>query len=179
MSGRLIAVVGPSGVGKDTVMDAMIAADPRLGRVRRVITRPRTDSEDFQSVRIAEFEAMARAGAFAIWWSAHGLSYGIPSGVEAELARGRDMLANLSRGVLGQAQARFPCLQVIALTARPEVLAARLSTRGREDHDDIARRLARAGAGVPDGVPTTMIDNSGPLDGTVQAALAVLYPVRA
>ena len=92
MTGRLIAVVGPSGVGKDTVMAALVAADPRLALVRRVITRPSdAGGEDFDGVDRATFETMRDAGAFALWWSAHELSYGIPVEVDAALAAGRDM----------------------------------------------------------------------------------------
>ncbi|WP_299599897.1 phosphonate metabolism protein/1,5-bisphosphokinase (PRPP-forming) PhnN [uncultured Tateyamaria sp.] len=180
MTGRLIAVVGPSGVGKDTVMDAMFKAAPRLGLVRRVITRPATSGgEVFDGVSEATFQTMKHDGAFALSWTAHGLSYGIPTSVDACLASGQDMLANLSRGVLAQAQSRFPGLIVFALTADPDVLARRLAARGREDHADIAARLARVGAGLPDGIRATIIDNSGTLETTVQKALNALYPVRA
>ena len=180
MSGRLIAVVGPSGVGKDSVMAAMAVADQRLGLVRRVITRPGSaGGEEFDGVDEARFEAMRAGDQFALWWQAHGLHYGIPARVDAELAAGRDMLANLSRGVLVAAQARFPGLAVIALRADPAVLAARLAARGREDASDIRRRLARAGSGLPEGVCAIEIDNSADLDATVQSALAALYPVRA
>ncbi|MEO0912102.1 MAG: hypothetical protein AAFY59_03810 [Pseudomonadota bacterium] len=41
MTGRFIAVVGPSGVGKDSVMAGMAARTGQLKLVRRVITRPR------------------------------------------------------------------------------------------------------------------------------------------
>lgn len=180
MTGRLIAVVGPSGVGKDTVMEAMAKAEPSLGLIRRVITRPATSGgEVFDGVSEATFQTMKRDGAFALSWTAHGLSYGIPKTVDACLASGRDMLVNLSRGVLAQAQSRFPGLIVLALTADPDVLANRLATRGREDQTDIAARLARVGAGVPDGIKPTIIDNSGALETTIQKALNALYPVRA
>ncbi|WP_415404355.1 phosphonate metabolism protein/1,5-bisphosphokinase (PRPP-forming) PhnN [Tateyamaria sp. SN3-11] len=180
MRGRLIAVVGPSGVGKDTVMDAMVAADPRLGLVRRVITRPtEAGGEVFDGVTVPVFNAMRDAGEFALWWPAHALFYGIPTAVDAELAAGRDLLANLSRGVLVKAQARFPGLVVISLTASTDVLAERLAQRGREDREQITRRLARAGSGLPDGVDAVEIDNSADLDATVRAALGALYPVRA
>ena len=180
MTGRLIAVVGPSGVGKDTVMAALVAADLRLALVRRVITRPSdAGGEDFDGVDRATFETMRDAGAFALWWSAHELSYGIPVEVDAALAAGRDMVANLSRGVLVQAQARFAQLHVISLVARPEVLAERLAARGREDPAQIARRLARAGSGLPEGIAAQEVDNSGALSETVAAALAGLYPVKA
>ena len=51
VTGRLIAVVGPSGVGKDTLMEAMSRAEPRLALVRRVITRdPALGGEAFEAV---------------------------------------------------------------------------------------------------------------------------------
>ncbi|APX10303.1 phosphonate metabolism protein/1,5-bisphosphokinase (PRPP-forming) PhnN [Tateyamaria omphalii] len=180
MTGRLIAVVGPSGVGKDTVMEAMAQAEPRVGLVRRVITRPTTaGGEVFDGVTVPVFQGMERQGAFALSWAAHGLHYGIPEDVDVALGAGRDMLANLSRGVLIKARARFPGLRVIALTADPETLAHRLGARGRETDADIAKRLSRAGTGLPAGIEATVIDNSGALEATVRAALAALYPVRA
>lgn len=179
MSGRLIAVVGPSGVGKDTVMEAMAEADPRLGLVRRVITRPSAaGGEVFEGVTAQEFENRRAAGAFALHWGAHGLYYGVPVGVDADLAAGRDMLVNLSRGVLVEAGTRFPGLVTISLTADPDILATRLAQRGREGAEEIKRRLARAGSGLPDGVDAMTLDNSTTLEATVRTALDALYPVK-
>lgn len=104
MNGRLFAVVGPSGAGKDTLIAALSAAFPRLHAARRVITRPEApDSEPFEGVSPADFAARAAAGGFALTWRAHGLHYGIPVSVEAALARGQDALANLSRAALDPA----------------------------------------------------------------------------
>ena len=178
--GRFIAVVGPSGVGKDSVMEAMAAAEPRMSLVRRVITRPSdAGGEEFEGVSAATFQKMRDDGAFALWWSAHGLFYGIPAEVDAVLAQGHDVLANLSRGMLVQMQNRFQHSAVLALNASRDVLQTRLTVRGREDPAEIARRLVRADFTIPDEIAALKLDNSGPLDVTVNSALALLYPVSA
>lgn len=177
--GRFIAVVGPSGVGKDSVMAALSARLPGLTLVRRVITRPGdAGGEDFAGVDQATFDRMAAQGDFALSWQAHGLSYGIPASVDQTLARGADVLANLSRGMLQEARARFARFDTLALTASPQVLAQRLTDRDREDSADIARRLKRADFALPSGIEAIRIDNSGALHDTVDRAIAALYPVK-
>ena len=178
MTGRFIAVVGPSGVGKDSVMAAMADRDPRIALARRVITRPSdAGGEDFDGVTTDEFDARAAAGQFALNWAAHGLRYAIPISVQAQLQDGQDVLANLSRSALVRAKDRFARFDVINLTADRAILAARLAARGRESADQIAGRLDRASAGLPDGIAAYEIDNSGALGQAVQAALDLLYPV--
>jgi len=180
MSGRFIAVVGPSGVGKDSFMQAMAARDPRIVLARRVITRPSdAGGEDFDGVTIAEFQTCKDKGNFTLSWEAHGLHYAIPGTVTSPLQDGRDVLANLSRAVLISARERFARFDVINLTADRDVLAARLAARGRETDAQIAARLDRVAALLPDGIEPLHLDNSGSLDQTVQAALDRLYPVRA
>jgi ribose 1,5-bisphosphokinase len=176
MTGRLIAVVGPSGVGKDSVMAGLLAARPGLRAVRRVITRAaEAGGEDAEAVTEAEFARRAETGAFLLDWQAHGLHYGIPAEVADGLRQG-DMLANLSRTVLDQARDRCPGLVVLSITARAETLAARLGARGRETAEGIAGRLARQVAPLPAGLTAISVSNDGPLADTVQAALAALYP---
>ncbi|MDK3019001.1 phosphonate metabolism protein/1,5-bisphosphokinase (PRPP-forming) PhnN [Pseudodonghicola flavimaris] len=179
--GPVIAVVGPSGVGKDSVMAALVARDPGYRLQRRVITRAETaGGEAFTGVSPERFEQMEAAGAFALSWRAHGLAYGIPVQIAAARRGARGVLVNLSRGVLTEAAARFPDLIVLALSADPAVLAARLAARGREDAEDRARRLIRAAAPLPAGLPRVVaLDNSGSLEATVTAALSLLQPESA
>lgn len=179
-AGRFIAVVGPSGVGKDSVMDGLCARCPDVFRVRRDITRaPEQGGEDYTALSDAEFEMRASAGAYALHWGAHDLRYGIPQSVFAELEAGRDILANLSRSVLGEAAQRFERVLVLHITTRPEVLAARLAGRGRESVEEIARRLSRPSQPLPEHLNIIEIDNSGPLDVAVEKAAQALFPVTA
>jgi ribose 1,5-bisphosphokinase len=178
--GRFIAVVGPSGVGKDTLMRAMVAARPGLRRVRRVITRPADpQGEGHEAVSEAEFATRLDEGGFALHWRAHGLRYGVPVGIGLDLATGRDLLVNLSRGVLAEAQARFQPFAVLHLVADPQVLAARLAARGREAGAEIGERLAAAAQALPEGVgPVVEIDTDAPVERLVRRALGRLYRVR-
>jgi len=179
MGGRFIAVVGPSGVGKDSLIDGLIAARPDLTRVRRVITRdPDAGGEEIEAVSPALFSARAAGGDFVLHWQAHGLSYGIPKTVLDELKEGRDVIANLSRAMLAKAGSAFDDFLVLNVTASPAVLARRLQNRGRESGADISRRLARRVPDMPDGLRSVQIDNSGRLEEAIATALAALYPER-
>ncbi|MEO0703578.1 MAG: hypothetical protein AAFY80_15680 [Pseudomonadota bacterium] len=65
MTGRLIGVVGPSGVGKDSVMAGLVEADPQLALVRRTITRePELGGEDYTPATQAAFDRLVAKGAF-------------------------------------------------------------------------------------------------------------------
>jgi phosphonate metabolism protein PhnN/1,5-bisphosphokinase (PRPP-forming) len=172
----LVPVVGPSGAGKDTLMAAArarLAADPRFVFARRCITRPaEAGGEDHQAMAREAFEAARAAGAFTLWWEAHGLLYGIPRGVEDDMAAGRVAVANLSRTVLAEA-ARRHRVRVLVITAPPATLAARLAARGREDPADIAARLARD-APLPEGIEAETVLNDGTVEQGVARVLAAL-----
>jgi ribose 1,5-bisphosphokinase len=157
MSGRVFAIVGPSGAGKDTLIAGALAAEPALHWARRVITRdPGAGGEPFEGVSEAEFARRLAAGEFALQWQAHGLRYGVP---KQEVPAGRDVLVNLSRGVLAEAARVFPGLRVIAINAPAEVLAERLAARGRETAGDIAQRLRRAEQALPEGITAQQVCN--------------------
>jgi ribose 1,5-bisphosphokinase len=174
----MVVVVGPSGAGKDTLID--FAADHLRGRdnvhfVRRVITRCVTaGGESHHGVSDDEFDQQLEGGGFAISWEAHGLKYGIPAAVFERLAQGNVVIANGSRSALPQFHAAFPKLKVVNIIAQREVLAARLEKRGRETKDDILRRLERSELSVRGDFDVIDIDNSGDLADAARAFVAVL-----
>ncbi|MCB1311879.1 MAG: phosphonate metabolism protein/1,5-bisphosphokinase (PRPP-forming) PhnN [Sedimentitalea sp.] len=173
----VIAVVGPSGVGKDSLIRALAAHDPGYRAVRRVITRPGGAGEAHIPVSPAEFARIAARGGFALHWRAHGLRYGIPGEVDALCLGCRGVLVNLSWQVLAEAQARFGDLVVLSLSADPGILAARLARRGRESGAERSVRLKRAGLVLPEGLRRVhRIDTVGTPQEVLRAALACLQP---
>lgn len=172
----LVAVVGPSGAGKDTLMAAArlrLVADPRFVFARRAITRPaEAGGEEHEALTEAQFATRRDAGGFALWWEAHGLSYGIPRAIEDEMAAGRVVVANLSRAVLADADRRYR-LRVLRITAPIAVLTARLLARGREDAADIEARLARE-VKLPPGLDIVTVMNDGPVEAGVDDVIAAL-----
>ncbi|WP_246617693.1 phosphonate metabolism protein/1,5-bisphosphokinase (PRPP-forming) PhnN [Rhizobium populisoli] len=180
--GCMVAVVGPSGAGKDTLM--AIAAEALAGCedvtfVRRVITRDAAaGGEDHHGVSDAEFDVLEKSGGFAVSWDAHGLRYGIPANTKERVAAGHLVIANGSRSALPHFKAAYPRLVVVNITARLDVLAARLEARGRESREDILRRLERSSLSVGDDFDVVTIDNSGALEDSGRVLIEALQGLR-
>lgn len=179
MTGRLIYLIGPSGSGKDSLLDAARAplAERGCRIVRRVITRSaEAVGEAALGVSAQQFAEMEAQGAFALSWHANGLAYGIPREIDDWLAAGQDVLVNGSRGYLPQVRQHYPRLLVLLLSVDQAVLRQRLLARGRESVDEIEARLARNARFserlLADHVH--LLDNSGPLAHTVERLLACL-----
>lgn len=171
-------MVGPSGVGKDTLLDAAriaLESEPRFGFVTRVITRPReAGGEVHVPMTEAEFAEARTKGAFALHWHAHGLDYGIPAGVLDEVAAGRVLLVNLSRREIPVAEQVFERLVVIEITAPPAILAQRLAARGRESTAEIEARLAREAPLIVTRARHLRLANDRPLAEVAEAFITLI-----
>ncbi|WP_044870565.1 phosphonate metabolism protein/1,5-bisphosphokinase (PRPP-forming) PhnN [Pseudomonas sp. LFM046] len=186
MKGRLIYLIGPSGSGKDSLLDA--ARETLAGQgcrvVRRVITRSaEARGESAESVTPEAFAQSEARGDFAMSWYANGLSYGIPKVIDDWLNAGDDVLVNGSRGYLPEARRRYPHLLAVLLTVEDGVLRQRLHARGRESAEEIEARLAR-NAGFADTLlagenpDLCLLDNSGSLQQTCQRLLQLIEDHR-
>jgi ribose 1,5-bisphosphokinase len=183
--GVFVAVVGPSGAGKDTLIVRAKEQLPAEGFYfpRRLVTRPADAAlEDHQSLSEDAFEAARRQGRFALWWQAHGLSYALPGEVSRRLEQGQVVVANISRAALGGAERAFGRILVAHVTAPAAVLAERLSARGRESVEEITARLMRAGDRLPDLTDQRSflvdIDNGGDLETAVARFAGLLMSLR-
>src|SRR5882672_10466123 len=100
-SGPLVYVMGPSGAGKDSVMDrarALLPADASVVFAHRYITRPAdTGGENHVALSQSEFALRRAHGLFAFHWQAHGNDYGIGWEIDAWRKAGLTVVVSGSR----------------------------------------------------------------------------------
>jgi ribose 1,5-bisphosphokinase len=144
--GRLVLVVGPSGAGKDTLLQlakAACADNRNIVFPRRVITREASPSEDNEEVGEGGFRDALARGEYAMHWQAHGHCYALPRAIDADIRAGRTVVANVSRTVIGAVRRAYADVAVVSITAPPQVLAERLAMRQRDSDGTIEHRLQR------------------------------------
>jgi len=181
MSAPLVYVIGPSGVGKDSIMAlARAACDPHaVAFAHRYITRPpQPGDENHIALSEVEFAARLHAGWFALAWRSHGLGYGIGREIDLWLANGTLVVVNGSRTYLNEAAARYPDLVPVLVTADPAILRARLLARRRESAAEIDARLHVAETQQVRHPRLRTIDNSGTLAVSGEAFIGLLAGLR-
>lgn len=149
--GRVFVVSSPSGGGKTTVVQRLLASLPGLRRSVSLTTRPKRRAEragrDYRFVSPAQFDLLRRSGQLLEWASVHGASYGTPKRpVLQALSRGQDVI--LSIDVQGARQVRRHlggrCILVFLLPPSLTVLKRRLRQRRTESEAGMRQRLAAA-----------------------------------
>ncbi|MGY3388181.1 ribose 1,5-bisphosphokinase [Bradyrhizobium sp. USDA 3311] len=168
--GRLVLVVGPSGAGKDTLLQLAQAAcidDHDVVFPRRVVTRESSAAEDNIAMSPDEFRRGIDHGDFAVHWDAHGHSYALPLEINDDIRAGRAVVVNVSRTVIAALRQAYANVVVVAITAPPDVLAQRLAARARHSDGNIAERLSRS-----------VEDASAPADVTILNAGSADYHSR-
>ncbi|MFY0614197.1 MAG: phosphonate metabolism protein/1,5-bisphosphokinase (PRPP-forming) PhnN [Hyphomicrobiaceae bacterium] len=168
MTGMFFLVVGASGVGKDSILDgarSRLQNSDQFIFAKRTLTRDKElGGEDYDSVSEDVFSSMVAERQFIIDWRAHGYRYGIPAQLLDELRAGKHVFANVSRSALGEIADIWDNVVIIEITARPETIAARLRSRGREDEHEINLRLQRQSAVYPDRLDVISVANDTTLD---------------
>ena len=161
MSSRLIYVVGPSGAGKDSLLEWLrhrLAPAAPVAFARRTIDRPvQASGEQHESVDATSFESLLQANAFAMHWTANGRLYGVRHGELEPLKQAQWLFVNGSRAHLEQALRQFKGMRVLHITASADVLRARLLSRQRESPALIEARIQRAVSFVVEPDSRTMV----------------------
>jgi ribose 1,5-bisphosphokinase len=178
--GHLVLVVGPSGAGKDSIINGarnVFANNHRVVFPRRIVTRKADiTTEDHETLTEMGFALAVAKGEFSLWWSAHGNAYGIPLVIEHDLAEGRTVVFNCSREVVAEACKRFLKTTIVEVTAPRDILVQRIVARGRENEAAAVQRASRHVEPLPSHLPVVRIENSGELSHAVLSLCRVIEP---
>ena len=149
--GVMLVISSPSGAGKTTLANALLAADPGISPSISVTTRPprpgEVDGREYHFRDIAGFERLKAEGALLEWAHVHGNLYGTPKAdVMERLAAGRDVLFDIDWQGADQLADRAPSdvVRVFILPPSFQVLRERLEKRAQDKPEVVARRLAGA-----------------------------------
>ena len=146
--GLLVVVSGPSGVGKDSLLERVFKADPSLVYSVSYTTRqPRpgeVDGRDYNFVGEEGFDRLVADGELLEWAEVHGHRSGTSRRlVEGALEAGRDVVLNVDvQGGMSVRKLMPEALLIFIAPPSLEELQRRLASRGTEDVEEIARRQA-------------------------------------
>jgi ribose 1,5-bisphosphokinase len=169
MNQRLIYVMGPSGAGKDSLLDWLknrLMPQSPIHFAKRTIDRPvQAQGEQHESVDSATFERLQKEKSFAMHWLANGRQYGVRHSELEPLQQQQWLLVNGSRAYLPEALRQFDGLSVLHIIASADILRARLLARQRETPEVVEARVQRAVAFiVPPSCHCVSVLNDSSLD---------------
>jgi guanylate kinase len=176
-------ISGPSGVGKTTVIERLIAADPLLCASISATTRPPRPGEvsgrDYFFVVRDVFEQM-KARELVEWADVHGELYGTPRRfVDQALDGGRDVILNVDIQGGDSVKRAFPgAVTVFIFPPSHEILEQRMRQRGEVSESDLETRLRNAKKEISGSVNYDYVVVNDDLERTVAAVQAIITAER-
>ncbi len=183
----LVVLSGPSGVGKDAVLDELARRGRRFQRVITCTTRPRRENEvdgvDYYFVSDVEFDALIASGGLL----EHAVVYGHRSGVPRQqvldkLAEGVDVFVRTDvQGAASIKRIEPDAVLIFIAPSSMEELEQRVRERGSDDEERIARRVAagRDEMSRRDEFEHVIVNEPGRLDVTIDRLEEILDAARA
>jgi guanylate kinase len=148
--GIILILSAPSGTGKTTLINRLLAVSPELRVLVSYTTRPRRGDEiagkDYHFVTARRFAAMQAQGEFAEFAQVHDFFYGTPrKALERCVSQGRDILLDIDVQGAQTIKKLYPRAVAIFLVPPSwQELRRRLASRGTDGPKTISRRLANA-----------------------------------
>lgn len=150
MTGRLMVLSGPSGVGKGTLLKELLLRHPELYLSISATSRSPREGEvegvDYYFYSRDRFEATITAGAFLEWAEFAGNYYGTPiAPVQAQIDRGNSVILEIELAGARQVAKIFPtAIEIFILPPDLTTLEARIRDRGTDSAAAILSRLEQA-----------------------------------
>jgi len=181
--GRLVVISGPSGAGKTTVCERLLAHPGFVRAITATTRSPRpgeVDGVDYHFLDEESFRQGIAEGRFLEHAEVHGRYYGTPAApLEEQLDAGRTVLLNIDvQGAKQLMEAAVPAFYVFIAPPDLEELRRRLEARGTDDAASIARRMETARAELAESDRYDLVVVNDDLDRTVDTLLARIRSVR-
>lgn len=150
MTGHLYIVTAPSGAGKTTLVRLLTGSDSEISVSISTTTRaPRTgekDGREYHFVSVRDFLGKISRDEFLEWAEVHGNYYGTSRHwIESKINAGRDVLLEIDwQGARQVREAFRAAISVFIMPPSLDALDERLSSRGTDSAETIARRIAAA-----------------------------------
>ena len=146
---RIFVISGPSGVGKSSIEQALVDADPNLHRSVSHTTRSKrtseTDGVDYFFVSQEEFHAKVESGDFVESAEIFGNQYGTSKqAIESTVSKGRDVLLIIDWQGAQNLRKSLPTVSIFLLPPSLEELRMRLESRQQDSPSVIEHRINQA-----------------------------------
>ncbi len=180
-----VIVAGPSGVGKTSMCQEVLRADPGVRCCVTTTTRPPRDDEiegvARHFVTVAQFEAMQKRGDFVESAKVHGHLYGATfDAVAKALSGGQVMLMDVDvqgvaawKKVLGDR-----CVTVFVVPPSLDVLAERLNARQSESTSAFRLRMENAVSELVQAKNSDYVVVNDKLEQAIADLLAIIHAER-
>ena len=185
----LVIISGPSGVGKDTIIEALRRSPggPAYHYVVTCTTRQRrsgeVDGADYRFLTDAEFTRLRDAGALLEWAEVHGHWYGTPrDAVRAALASGQDVILKIDVQGAASVKARVPeALLIFLVPPSLEALFKRLRSRATERAEELELRQRNAAIELAqqDHYDYVVVNDDGQVEATARRIQTIIAAERA
>ncbi len=152
--GNVFMIIAPSGAGKSSLVNALLAQDDNISLSISCTTRdPRPgeqEGREYYFTTKQDFLQLRETGQLLEWAEVHGNFYGTPRPpIEKAIAQGKDILLEIDWQGARQVRQHFPGVTgVFILPPSIEVLETRLTQRGQDSASVITRRILAAGSEI-------------------------------
>lgn len=178
----LVVISGPSGVGKDSVLNGMRARGIPFHFVVTMNSRPprpdEVDGRDYHFVTPQQFEQQIAAGELLEWAQVYDQYKGVPRfEVRRAIASGRDVVLRVNIDGAATIRRLVPeALLIFLAPASPAELEARLQRRHTESASEMAHRLAIAERELHEVVnfDYVIVNHEGQLDATINTVCSIM-----
>lgn len=169
---QIILIVGASGVGKDTLIKN-IKHKANINFTKRYITREPDSNEQNYYIDKDAFELLKSNNFFISTWEAHNNKYAI---AKNQIKEGLNIIS-ISRAAIKNFEQFYKNVTTIEVTLPRDTLYKRLQKRGRENEEQILKRLNRTYLKI-DAKNIIQFDNSNDIEQSSEEFINLIEKIK-